>query len=98
MITQQEALRVYPLFVGLTRQPMTMGVTQTFFVLNFVPCVILFLVTKSFFIVPCVFFIFHLFGMACCWKDEAFFEILLGKLECRCPNRKLWGCNSYDPS
>jgi type IV secretory pathway VirB3-like protein len=94
---QQTELRSYPLFLALTRAPMTMGVTQTFFVINFVPCMVLFLVTMNILLAIGIFAIFHVFGMVCCWKDERFFEILLGKFEFICPNRSYWGCNSYDP-
>jgi type IV secretory pathway VirB3-like protein len=94
---QAQELRVYPLFVALTRAPMTMGVTQTFFVLNFVPCMVLFLATMNIILAAGIFIVLHLFGMVCCWKDEQFFEILLGKFELICPNRRRWGCNSYDP-
>lgn len=95
---EQEELRIYPLFVALTRKPMTWGVTQTFFVLNIMPCTILFLITKNILLALGLFGIFHVFGMICCWQDENFFEIILGKLELSCPNRRLWGCNSYDPN
>lgn len=94
----KQTLKFYPLFLGLTRPPMTWGVTQTFFVLNVGACLILLLVAKNILLAGGLFLILHGFGMACCWKDEAFFEILLGKCELRCPNRKLWGCNSYDPN
>jgi type IV secretory pathway VirB3-like protein len=94
----RESFRVYPLFLGLTRPPMTMGVTQTFFVLNFIPCMIVFLLTMNLLIASGIFIIMHLFGVACCWKDERFFDILLGKFELICPNKRLWRCNSYDPN
>ncbi len=92
-----ETNQTYPLFVALTRQPMTMGVTQTFFVFNFMLCTIFFLMTMNIVIAGGIFFIAHSIGVMCCWKDECFFEILLGKFELTCPNRSLWGCNSYDP-
>lgn len=92
-----EETQVYPVFVALTRQPMTMGVTQTFFVLNFMLSTILFLTTMNLIVGVGFFAIFHAFGVLCCWKDECFFEILIGKFELACPNRTFWGCNSYDP-
>jgi type IV secretory pathway VirB3-like protein len=39
----------------------------------------------------------HLLGFICCYNDPFTFNILLGKYELVCPNRALWGCNSYDP-
>jgi type IV secretory pathway VirB3-like protein len=92
-----ETHQVYPLFLALTRQPMTMGVTQNFFVINFMLCTILFLVSMNLVIAVGLFFILHSIGVICCRQDEAYFEITLGKLELPCPNRSLWGCNSYDP-
>lgn len=92
-----ETHQVYPLFIALTRQPMTMGVTQSFFVLNFMLCTIVFLISMNPIITAGLFFIAHAIGVACCWKDECFFEIALGRFELICPNRSIWGCNSYDP-
>ena len=92
-----EIQQTYPLFVALTRQPMTMGVTQTFFVLNFMLCTILFLATMNVVIAVGLFFTAHAIGVMCCWKDECYFETLLGKFELTCPNRSHWGCNTYDP-
>lgn len=93
---KKQELRTYPLFMALTRQPMLLGVTQTFFVISFIPCMVLFLVSMNILIAGGFFVILHLVGMACCWKDECFFDILLGKFELTCPNRRYWGCNSYD--
>lgn len=95
---EQNELHQYPLFVALTRAPMIMGVTLTFFVLSLVPCMILFLITKNIIVAGGIFLLLYVVGVVFCHHDEHFFEILLGKLELSCPNRKLWGCNSYDPS
>jgi len=101
-------IRVYPLFVALTRPPMLVGVTQTFFVFNLMGCVILFLGSLAFIdfsTLPFVFIsllgifiVLHTVGVIGCKQDPLFFDLWLGKFELPCPNRKLWKCNSYDPS
>lgn len=91
-------IREYPLFVGLTRPPMIFGVTQTFLVLSFMPCMIFFIITYNLIFAAAIYLVLHLFGYICCYKDTFTFHILLGKLELVCPNRSYWGCNSYDPS
>lgn len=95
---QKQTLRHYPLFVGLTRPPMIFGVTQTFLIFSFMPCMILFFLTKNILLAAGTYVIAHVAGMVCCWKDQFIFDVLLGKYELTCPNRDYWGCNSYDPS
>jgi type IV secretory pathway VirB3-like protein len=87
----------YPLFVALTRPPMMLGVTQTFFVLNSIPCFCFLILTKNIVLSVGVFLILHVVGVIGCAKDDHFFEVLLGKLELACPNKTIWGCHSYDP-
>jgi type IV secretion system protein VirB3 len=94
---KEEALRVYSLFIGLKRPAMIFGVTQTFFVLSFLPCVIFFMVTMNIALALVGYLLLHLLGFICCYNDPFTFNILLGKYELVCPNRALWGCNSYDP-
>jgi type IV secretory pathway VirB3-like protein len=79
-----------PLFVALTRAPMLMGVTQTFFVLNLGISMILFLVTKKIIWVGLLFCALHVIGVLGCHEDERFFEMWLGKLGLVCPNRYFW--------
>ncbi|TAK77636.1 MAG: hypothetical protein EPO11_02405 [Gammaproteobacteria bacterium] len=94
---QDDELHVYPLFVALTRPPMLMGVTQTFFIINFVTCFSILILSKNPIISIPPFFMLHIVGFLGCKKDYHFFEIILGKAELYCPNNKYWGCNSYDP-
>jgi type IV secretory pathway VirB3-like protein len=97
--------RYYPLFVGLTRTPMLMGVTQTYFALNLGGCGIVALAMLHllptlplFIMVIGVFLLLHVIGLIGCSSDERFFEVLSGKWELACRNNLYWGCNSYDPS
>ena len=79
-MTQETSLSVIPLFVGLTRPPMFFGVTQTFFMMNFIPCVCFFILTMDIVLAGVCFIIFHLIGLVCCWNDPNTFNILAGKL------------------
>lgn len=90
-------LQIYPLFVAMTRPPMMLGVTQTFFIINFVPCFCFLMVTKNILITTGLFLILHVIGVIGCARDSHYFEILIGKYENSCPNKKIWGCKSYDP-
>ena len=94
---KENNLQTYPLFVAMTRPPMMLGVTQTFFVMNFVPCFCFLLISKSITISLGIFVILHVVGVLGCAKDNSFFEIFLGKYSFSCPNKQIWGCNSYDP-
>lgn len=98
MSIKQENFQRYPLFVGITRPAMILGVTQSFFAINFIPCIILFFLTKKILILLAMFFLFHITGAALCKKDNRFFEILIGKFQLVCPNKKYWGYHSYDPN
>lgn len=89
---------VYPLFVGLTRPPMFFGVTQTFFIFNFIPCMCFFMLSKEIILAAACFMLSHIVGLICCWQDPNIFNILAGKLSLPCRNLSYWGCNSYDPS
>lgn len=88
----------YPLFVGLTREPMIFGVPQNFFITNV--CVIAtIMIGTHYVILPTLSFIFlHLVAIIGYRCDERFFNILLGTWAFHCPNRNFWGCRTYDPS
>jgi type IV secretion system protein VirB3 len=85
-----------PVFNALTRPQMFAGVTYSFFVLNAVVTVELFLITRSFFallIAP----LLHLAGYVGCLREPRFFDLWLIRVS-RCPrvrNARAWRCNSY---
>lgn len=86
------------IFTALTRPQMHAGVTYTFFVLNGIVAAELFLIFKSFWILP-IPLIAHLFGAAVCLREPRFFDLWITRVS-RCPrvkNYALWGCNSYRP-
>ena len=85
-------------FGALTRPQMFAGVTYSFFVLNGVVTVELFLITKSFWALLAAGAI-HLVGYAACLKEPRIFDLWLTRIS-RCPrlrNWSVWRCNSYRP-
>ncbi|QED23595.1 VirB3 family type IV secretion system protein [Candidatus Deianiraea vastatrix] len=91
-------LRLDPLFLGLTRPAMILGVSFMYFVLNLLIGVVTFITTSSFKVVP-VSVIIHLLGMMLAKKEPLAIEMLMLKMQKfnRCPNRVYHGGkNSYD--
>jgi len=87
-----------PVFGALTRPQMFAGVTYSYFVLNAVVTLELFLVTKSFWALP-VALVIHGVGYLGCLKEPRFFDLWLTRVS-RCPrvrNTAFWRCNSYTP-
>jgi type IV secretion system protein VirB3 len=87
-----------PVFSALTRPQMFAGVTYTYFVCNTILTVELFLLTRSFWVLPLA-VVFHLIGYVGCLKEPRFFELWLIQAS-RCPrvrNARFWRCNSYSP-
>ena len=87
-----------PVFGALTRPQMFAGVTYSFFVLNAIATVELFLITKSFWALLAAGGL-HLVGYMGCLKEPRFFDLWLIKAS-RCPrvpNAGYWRCNSYAP-
>ena len=87
-----------PVFGALTRPQMFAGVTYSYFVLNAVITVELFLITKSFWALLAALLI-HLVVYFGCLKEPRFFDLWLVRVS-RCPRVKniaFWRCNSYSP-
>ena len=87
-----------PVFGALTRPQMFAGVTYSYFVLNAVVTIELFLITKSFWALPAA-LVIHLVGYLGCLREPRFFDLWLAKVS-RCPrvkNARFWRCNSYTP-
>lgn len=86
------------LFVALTRPQMFAGVTYTFFILNAIIAVELFLVFKSWWVLPAA-VVLHGLGMIFCLNEPRFFDLWISRVR-HCPrvkNYKVWQCNSYRP-
>jgi len=83
-------------FGALTRPQMFAGVTYSYFVLNAVIVIELFLVTHSFWALPAA-LIIHLVGYIGCLREPRFFDLWVIRVS-RCPrvrNAVFWRCNSY---
>ena len=73
-------------FGALTRPQMFAGVTYSYFVLNAVVVVELFLITRSFWALPVALAI-HLVGYLGCLKEPRFFDLWIVRVS-RCPRIK----------
>jgi len=94
----QNEIEVDPVFLGLTRPAMFLGVTQNYFVINAVVSMIGFLGSASFYLLLLVAPCLHLLGVFACAHDPRTFDIWFTKLKfMKCRNRFYWRANSYDP-
>lgn len=96
--TLAEDLRQDILFTGLTRPQMFAGVTYSYFVINAVIAVELFLIFKSWWVLLAALAI-HGAGMVLCLNEPRFVDLWLTRVR-NCPrvkNHALWRCNSYRP-
>lgn len=91
-------LRRDTLFVALTRPQMFAGVTYSFFVINAVLAVELFLIFRSLGVLL-IALVVHLIGMVASVREPRFVDLWITRVR-NCPrvkNHKLWQCNSYRP-
>ena len=93
-----EPVEIDPVFLAITRPPMFMGVTYTFFVLNGTITTIVFLAANDLlaFVVGIP---VHTLGYLLCLKDPRIFDIWRVRL-LKTPssrNRSFWNANSYIP-
>lgn len=89
-----------PLFQGLTRPAMILGVTYMFFVINAAICLITFINMQSIVVLLVVAPIIHFIGYIICLKEPRALDMLMIKMRkgFRCMNRAYHGnTNSYDP-
>lgn len=88
-----------PLFLGLTRPPMLLGVSYTFAALNGIISLLAFVVTGSFFYLLVLLPGLHLMGWFICLKEPRAIELFIARMsKCNvCRNRYYYGgTNSYD--
>lgn len=89
-----------PLFLGLTRPPMLLGVSYTFAALNGIISLLAFVITSKFFYLLVLLPGIHMIGWFVCLKEPRAIELLLARTsKCSvCRNRMYHGgTNSYDP-
>lgn len=95
--TEHETLQINPIFTGLTRPPMIMGVTADYLSICFMIAVSAFIAANSIKYLL-IYIPMHAFGWIACKVDHNIFRLLFKKAECLpVPNKKLWGCQSYEP-
>jgi len=88
-----------PLFLGLTRPPLILGVSYTFAALNGIVSLLAFVITSKFFYLLILLPGLHMFGWFICLKEPRAIELLIAKSsKCSiCRNRMYHGgTNSYD--
>ncbi len=88
-----------PLFLGLTRPPLLLGVSYTFAALNGIISLLAFVITSKFFYLLVLLPGIHLIGWFICVKEPRAIELLIAKTsKCSiCRNRMYYGgTNSYD--
>lgn len=88
-----------PLFLGLTRPPLIIGVSYTFAALNGILSLLAFIVTSSFFYLLVLLPGIHMIGWFICLKEPRAIELMIAKFsKCNiCRNRSAHGgTNSYD--
>ena len=91
-------LRRDTLFVALTRPQMFAGVTYSFFIINGVIAVELFILFRSPWVLLAAVAI-HLAGKVASLREPRFVDLWLTRVR-NCPrvkNHALWRCNSYRP-
>jgi type IV secretion system protein VirB3 len=92
------ALSRRPVFRALTRPQMFAGVTYSFFVLNAAVITELFLITRSFLVLPLAAGDPR-HGYLACLREPRVFDLWLARVS-RCPSHselEALGCNSYAP-
>lgn len=88
-----------PLFMGLTRPPMLMGVSYTFAAMNGIISLLAFIITSKFFYLLVMLPLFHMVAWFICLKEPRAIELFVARMsKCNvCPNRtRHGGTNSYD--
>ncbi len=93
----EQALVISPLFVGLTRPAMLLGVTLDYLGIAIMLVLCGFILFSS---PVCLLFYLplHVFGVIALAIDHNIFKLLLKRMQClNVPNKKHWGCQSYEP-
>lgn len=88
-----------PLFLGLTRPPLLMGVSYTFAALNGIVSLLAFVITSKFFYLFIMLPGVHMLGLVICLKEPRAVELFIAKFsKCNICRNKFYhgGTNSYD--
>lgn len=94
---REETIHCSPIFTGLTRPPMILGVTADYLFICFMLSYGVFMLSSN----PwfCLLYIpLDLFGWIACKFDPNIFRVMMKMTKCPAVrNKKLWGCKSYEP-
>lgn len=87
-----------PIFRALTQPQMFGGVTYSYFIINLVVTTEVFLISRSFWMLPTAFAV-HGLGYLACLREPRLFDIWINRLgkAGRTRTHGLWRCNSYAP-
>lgn len=94
---QTEEINVHPIFAGMTRPPMFLGITVDYLMATALITIMLFMMTNS---AKCLimYIPLHIIGWIGCKFDPNFFRVFLKKSHCLpVANKSLWGSQSYEP-
>ena len=99
----EEDVDIDPLFIGMTRPPMVIGVPMEFFGINFIifgiGMIIFTALSSKILFVICVTLPIHALGYIATEKDPHWMSVLVTKMNKCAPtrNRNYWRSNSYQP-
>ncbi|MFN3233795.1 MAG: type IV secretion system protein VirB3 [Gammaproteobacteria bacterium] len=96
-MSQENDLKISPLFYGLTRPPMLLGITVDYLFVCFLLSYGLFMLTAN--PIYLVSYIpLHIFGWIACKIDPNIFRVIMKRISCgTVRNKMIWGCQSYEP-
>jgi type IV secretion system protein VirB3 len=92
-----EKLLVSPIFAGLTRPAMFLGVTLDYISISSLAALCFFIIANNP-IYLIAYLPLHIVGWLACRIDHNIFRIMAKQINCAySPNKKYWGCQSYEP-
>lgn len=94
---QTEEINVHPIFAGMTRPPMFLGITIDYLMMTMLLTVVCFMMSNSAkFLI--MYIPLHIIGWIGCKFDPNFFRVAIKKIICpNVANKNLWGSQSYEP-
>lgn len=94
---QTEEISVHPIFAGMTRPPMFLGITIDYLMVTMLITVVCFMMSNSAkFLV--MYIPLHMIGWIGCQFDPNFFRVMMKRIMCpNVANKHLWGSQSYEP-
>jgi type IV secretion system protein VirB3 len=94
---QREEINAHPVYVAMTRPPMFLGITLSYLAIAMAITLMIFMPTHSLKFLL-IYIPLHIFGWIGCKLDVNFFNVVSKKTICsNVSNKKIWGCQSYEP-